>query len=112
MLEYIQKNYQKTIRLKDISAITHMSISRLSVLFKEKTGISFTRYLIYYRIEKACQLLLSSDMQMKEISTMVGYDDYSQFVKMFRKVVGITPQEYRKSPIPFSFPKEGCSDES
>lgn len=112
MLEYIQKNYQKTIRLKDISAITHMSISRLSVLFKEKSGISFTKYLIYYRIEKACQLLLSTDLQMKEISTMTGYDDYSQFVKMFRKVVGITPQEYRKSPIPFSFPKEGCSDES
>ena len=40
LLEYIEKNYQKTIRLKDISAISHMSVSRLSVLFKEKTGKS------------------------------------------------------------------------
>ena len=112
MLEYIRKNYSKTIRLKDISAITHMSISRLSVIFKERSGISFTQYLIYYRMEKACQLLTSSNLQMKEISTLVGYDDYSQFVKMFRKVVGLTPQDYRKTPIPFSIPKEGGSDES
>ena len=96
MLEYIQKNYQKTIRLKDISTITHMSISRLSVLFKEKTGESFTQYLIDYRMAKACELLTSTKKQMKEISNLVGYDDYSQFVKMFRKVIGVTPQEYRK----------------
>lgn len=112
MIEYIQKNYSKTIRLKDISAITHMSISRLSVLFKEHSGISFTQYLIYYRMEKACQLLSSSKKQMKEISSLVGYDDYSQFVKMFHKVVGLPPQEYRKNPFPFSLMKEGSKNES
>lgn len=96
MLEYVQKNYQKTIRLKDISTITHMSISRLSVLFKEKTNTSFTQYLINYRMAKACELLTSTKKQMKEISNLVGYDDYSQFVKMFRKMLGVTPQEYRK----------------
>lgn len=109
MLEYVQKNYQKAIRLKDISAITHMSISRLSVLFKEKTGTSFTQYLIDFRMEKACELLSSTDKQMKEISALTGYDDYSQFVKMFRKVIGMTPQEYRKNPVPFSRLKEGVS---
>lgn len=96
MLEYVQKNYQKVIRLKDLSSITHMSISRLSVLFKEKTGTSFTQYLIDYRMERACELLCTTTKQMKEISSLVGYDDYSQFVKMFRKVIGTTPQEYRK----------------
>lgn len=96
MLEYVQKNFRKVIRLKDLSVITHMSISRLSVLFKEKTGTSFTQYLIDYRMEKACEFLRTTTKQMKEISSLVGYDDYSQFVKMFRKVIGTTPQEYRR----------------
>ena len=100
MLEYIEKNYQKTIRLKDISAITHMSVSRLSVLFKEKTDTSFTSYLIQYRMKKACELLRETDRQIKEISFLVGYDDYAQFVKMFRKVIGTTPQKYRTSSQP------------
>jgi len=111
MVEYIKKNYKQTIRLKDISAITHMSISRLSVLFKEYSGTSFTQYLIYYRMEKACLLLTSSDKQMKEISTLVGYEDYSQFVKMFRKVIGMTPQEYRLNPVPVSLLKGEKEDE-
>lgn len=97
MLEYIHKNYAKTIRLKDISAITHLSISRLSILFKEKTSISFTQYLIQYRMKKACELLCSTDKQVKEISSLVGYDDYLQFVKMFRKHFHVTPQEFRKN---------------
>ena len=97
MLEYIEKNYPKTIRLKDISAISHMSVSRLSVLFKEKTGISFTSYLIDFRMKKACEFLKKTEKQIKEISAMVGFEDYAQFVKMFHKVTGMTPQAYRSA---------------
>ena len=73
-----------------------MSTSRLSVLFKERTGQSFTKYLINYRMEKAEELLLTTDDQIKQISLQVGYEDYSQFVKMFRKMVLMSPQEYRQ----------------
>ncbi|MBQ9156900.1 MAG: phosphoenolpyruvate hydrolase family protein [Eubacterium sp.] len=96
MIRYIEKNYAKQVRLKDLSVITYMSTSRLSVLFKERTGQSFTKYLINYRMEKAKELLLTTDDQIKQISLQVGYEDYSQFVKMFRKMVLMSPQEYRQ----------------
>lgn len=96
MVEYIHHNYSKYIRLNDLALVTHLSASRLSVIFKEKTGIPFSQYLIEYRMKKACEYMRNTSKQMKEISILTGYEDYSQFVKMFRKVVGITPQEYRK----------------
>ena len=99
MQEYVQKNYSKTIRLKDLSVITHMSVSRLCVVFKEKTGVSFTQYLIRYRMKKACEYLSTTAMQIKEISSLAGYDDYSQFVKIFKKTMGMTPLEYRRLHI-------------
>lgn len=96
MLEYIEKNYEKCIRLKDLANVTHISTTRLSVLFKEKTGKSFTQYLIEFRMNMAKELLRNTDKQMKEIALIVGYDDYAQFSKMFRKMFQISPQEYRK----------------
>lgn len=95
MLEYIRKNYSKCIRLKDLAVVTHLSTTRLSVVFKEKTGKSFTRYLIDFRIEKAKELLQTTDYQIKEIALQCGYDDYPQFTKIFKKNTCFTPQEYR-----------------
>lgn len=96
MLEYIQNNFAKKIRLKDLAVITHMSPARLSVLFKEKTGCTFTEYLIEFRMDKAKEYLIVTHKPIKEISVEVGYEDYSQFTKMFSKVTGMTPQEYRR----------------
>lgn len=85
MIEYIEKNYSKPIRMKELSYITHVSAPRLSVLFKEKTNMSFTQYLIDYRMNIACNYLRNSNKQMKEVSILVGYEDYSQFAKCLRK---------------------------
>ncbi len=95
--EYIIKNYNRRIQLKDLSEITHVSGSYLSLLFKKKTGKSFTRYLMDYRMDMARELMRTSDKQMKEISSLVGYEDYSQFEKLFRREVGMAPLDYRKS---------------
>lgn len=95
LLEYIQKNYGKCIRLKDLSVVTHLSTTRLSVLFKEKTGLSFTNYLISFRMNAAKEMLRETDLQLKDIALRCGYEDYSQFTKMFKKTTGFTPQKYR-----------------
>lgn len=96
MIHYIENNYMKKVRLKDLSEITYMSVSRLSVLFKEETGESFTQYLIHFRINKAKDMLLTTNIPVKEVSLNVGYEDYSQFVKIFRKIVHMPPSTYRK----------------
>jgi len=81
--------------MKELSYITHVSAPRLSVLFKEKTNMSFTQYLIDYRMNIACNYLRNSNKQMKEVSILVGYEDYSQFAKMFKKKYKMTPQDYK-----------------
>ena len=95
LIKYIEQNYHKTVRLKDLSIVTHLSVARLSNLFRERTGETFTHYLVNYRMEQARKLLAQSSMQIKEIGSSVGYDDYAQFSKMFKKTCGISPQAYR-----------------
>lgn len=96
MKEYIKKNYQKCIRMKDLSSVTNIPVSRLSILFKEAYGITFTDYLIQYRMNKAKEYMEVGTYQMKEIASMVGYDDYTQFSKMFKKVTGFSPAHYQR----------------
>ena len=59
-------------------------------------GISFTEYLVTYRVNKARELLANSSAPYKEIAQAVGYTDYVQFSKMFKKRTGLTPGEYHK----------------
>ena len=60
----------------------------------EKEG--FNRYLNNVRITKAKELIRSSDLRLTDISQMVGYDDQSYFTKVFRRIAGMSPNEYRK----------------
>ncbi|MBQ3890330.1 MAG: helix-turn-helix transcriptional regulator, partial [Lachnospiraceae bacterium] len=68
----------------------------LSRIFKENTKENFIDYLTKLRIEKAKDLLNSTQYSMKEICTMCGYSDPNYFSKSFRKNVGVTPTEYRE----------------
>lgn len=96
--DYIHNNYHQCIRLKNLARAAHLSTTRLSMLFKERTGSSFTDYLIRHRIKQACTLLKDTDLQLKEVAIQVGYEDYSQFTKMFKKVMGCAPRDYRRHP--------------
>jgi two-component system response regulator YesN len=70
--------------------------SYFSNLFKKETGDNFTDYLTNLRIAKAKEFLQQTDMNVAEISFRVGYSDARYFSKLFSKVVGIKPTEYRK----------------
>ena len=67
-----------------------------SKLFKEATGENFIEYLTNIRIEKAKDLLLNSDIAMKELCSMCGYQDPNYFSRTFKKNVGLTPTEYKE----------------
>lgn len=60
------------------------------------TGMSFTEYLIWFRLNKAKKLLKKGKTSCKEIGMSVGYTDYVQFTKIFKKYVGVSPETYRK----------------
>lgn len=94
--KYIHDFYMKPIYIRDLAESIHISSSYLSTKFKKEVGISFTEYLVKFRINKACEILLNKSIPIKTIANMVSYDDYSQFSKIFKKYTGKTPKEYRE----------------
>lgn len=93
---YIQKNFGKEISLDDVSREVNISPYYFSKIFKESTGKNFIEYVTEIRIEKAKELLLTSDYSMKEICLMTGYSDPNYFSRAFKKNVGVTPTEYKE----------------
>lgn len=92
--KYIEEHYMQKIQMQDLATYTHISSSYLSVKFKKEVGCSFTEYLIKFRINKAKELFRERHITCKEAADMVGYEDYAQFSKMFKKYTGISPTEY------------------
>lgn len=95
ILQYIQKHYIEDISMQDVAEAMNYSNAYFSKLFKQGFNQSFTTYLTEYRIEKAKELLIDITVNVKEISEKVGYNDSNYFAKVFKRVVGVTPSEYR-----------------
>lgn len=94
--KYIENNYHENITLEDVSREVNISSYYLSRIFKEGTGENFIDYLTGLRIDKAKELLGTTNLSMKEICAKVGYSDPNYFSKSFKKNVGVTPTEYRE----------------
>ncbi|WP_277669076.1 phosphoenolpyruvate hydrolase family protein [Caproiciproducens galactitolivorans] len=95
--DYIKNNYGKPICLSELALATHISIPYLSAKFKKTVGCSFTEYLIRYRMNKACEFLKEKGTPVSKIAELVGYPDYIQFSKIFKKYKKMTPTAYRAS---------------
>ncbi len=94
--DYIDSNYQNDISLDDVSREIDISPYYFSKVFKEATGENFIDYLTGLRIDKAKELLESTDMSMKEICVEVGYSNPNYFSRIFKKIVGVSPTEYKQ----------------
>jgi two-component system response regulator YesN len=90
----IELHYSEPISLKTLSDHFGLSAAYLGKVFKESTGVSFSRYLNEYRIEKAKQLLTSGNMKAKDVAEAVGYADGSYFYTTFKKFTGTSPSDY------------------
>lgn len=95
--EYIKTNYGKPITLEDLSMELNLSPQYFSKLFKEETGENFIDYLTGIRIKIAKDLLKRDDLSIKEICYQIGYNDPNYFSRIFKKIVGVTPTEYREN---------------
>ena len=95
-IQYIGTGYAEHLTLESAARALFLSPDYLSRIFSKETGTSFNRYLNNVRITKAKELIRSGNLRLTDISQMVGYDDQSYFTKVFRRITGISPNEYRK----------------
>ena len=87
----------RDISLDEVSREVNISPYYFSKLFKDSTEQNFIEYLTNLRMDKAKELLLTTDSSMKEICSMVGYADPNYFSRTFKKNIGVTPTEYKEN---------------
>lgn len=96
---YVMNNYQNDITLDDISKFVGMEKSSFCVFFKKMTNKSFFTFLIEYRVGSSCQMLLKTTKTISEICVSSGFQDVPYYNRMFKKINGMTPTEYRKTKL-------------
>lgn len=114
LIEELDRDCSRKFSLPQLAETYHISEAYLSHVFKKQTGISLTNYIAQIRIEKACQLIAMDNQgsgKFYRIASQVGYDDYPYFVRVFKKVTGISPREFQKKLMQESGEHDG-TDES
>lgn len=96
VLNFIHIHYMENITVNLIASSLNISNSYLSQIFKKEIGTSIIKYIINYRVEKAKELLSSSDELIYNIAEKVGFCDEKHFSKTFKKITGLTPMQYKK----------------
>jgi AraC-like DNA-binding protein len=92
---YIKRNLDKPISRDQVARVCHLSPSYFSHLIKEGTGYTYSELLNRFRIDHACSLLERSSLSASEIAYSSGFNDQSYFTKVFRKIKGMPPGQYR-----------------
>lgn len=94
--DYIDAHFAEEVFLSSLSEIVHLNSKYISDLFRKEYDITITDYIAKKRMEEAKQLLLRSDLPISEISEQVGYHDPKYFTRLFKRLNGISPAQFRK----------------
>ena len=99
LLELLHRDLKNSWSLPELAKEVGISRSSLAARFKQLTGDSPLHYLVTLRIQKAINLLTTTDMSVEQIAFEVGYKDSFTFSKAFKKLVGLPPREYRRKQL-------------
>ena len=92
---YVDFHYEKDLTQEFVASLFRMNRSYLSSAFKARTGISFVDYVNQVRISHAKEMLKKTDKKTYQIAQAVGYENAKYFFRVFKKMEGITPEQYR-----------------
>ncbi len=95
--KYVQEHYMEDIGRNEISAEFYLTPEYLAKLYKKKTGINLKDYINEYRIERAKELLRAGEQNISKIAESVGFDNFTYFSTLFKKITGVSPKEYKKN---------------
>lgn len=97
IISYIDENLAQSLSLSMFAEIAHMDPFYFSTYFKKHTSMSPSQYVLYARINRAKKLLVETDKNILDVALLCGFNSTANFNKAFKKVVGMTPSEYRGS---------------
>lgn len=97
VLEYVQRNFNKDIRLEDLARIAHMSRCHFSRVFAASVGMTFRQYLREVRLAHAAYELLNTEKSIAEIALDCGFGSTSSFTKSFKEQLFCTPSQFRET---------------
>ncbi len=96
-LEYIDKNYMEHIKMKVLADSCNLSETHFRRLFAEYMNMAPLSYINLVRVQQACSLIQKTRYSMEEVAERVGYPSVSTFNRNFRKVIGTSPYQFKKS---------------
>lgn len=91
----VEQGFAENLRLGHAAMACHMSASHFSRTFKKEHDTSFRRYLLRYRLERACEFLAMAEIPVKQAAFAAGFNDCSYFDRVFRRRYGMTPRDYQ-----------------
>lgn len=103
VLAYLRQNYTQDIEFSQIAEAYHISSAYLSKIFKDHVGMTPSRYRNTYRISIAKKLLMDTDLPIKTIAEKTGFTDQFYFSKIFKKITGDSPAQFRDEQAAASF---------
>lgn len=95
-VHFIEENYGRDLPLEDVAKSVGLSPSYFSSSFKRETGKNVVEYITEYRVEKAIELLGTTNLNTSEVAYRVGFNDPKYFTRIFKRSVGVTPSLYRR----------------
>ncbi len=95
-VSYLENHYAEPLRLDDVARAAHLSKRHLLRRFKEATGLTPGAYLMHVRVARGAERLRGEDHNVSEAAWAVGFEDSNYFSRQFRRLMGISPRDYRK----------------
>ena len=96
VMDYINRNFQKNVTLLEVAKIANMTEASFSRFFKSRTGITFMDSLLESRLGHAARMLIDTTQSVSEIAYSCGFNNISNFNRLFKKKKGCTPKEFRE----------------
>ena len=98
-IHYMRENIENRISIQDVIKYIGYSASRFATLFKQQTGKTPLNYFNQLKIQRSCSLLKNTDMKINQICYKIGIDDCLYFSRLFSKIMGMSPRDYRETAV-------------